>query len=116
MSQYRWTDPSQPQTLQGAVILSYFLAVFALLTVFVGATPSLILMVLAVAAFFVANERRWAYYLATAVAVVYLVLQVLAWLTFSRSLFGVLPAVFAGVLLALLVHRQSRAYQKIYFH
>ena len=116
MSQYRWTDPSQPQTLQGAVILSYILAAFALLSVFGGAAPSLILIVLAVAAFFVANERRWAYYLATVVAVLYLVVQVLAWLTFSRSLFGLLPAIFAGVLLALLVHRQSRAYQKIYFH
>jgi hypothetical protein len=116
MSQYRWTDPSQPQTLQGAVILSYILAAFALLSLLAGAAPSLILIVLAVAAFFVANERRWAYYLATAVAIVYLIVQVLAWATFSRSLFGLLPAIFAGVLLALLVHRQSRAYQKIYFH
>jgi bacteriorhodopsin len=117
MSDRRWTDPSQPQTLQGAVVLSYMLAGLALLyTVLFRAAPSIILIVLGVAAYFIANERRWAYYLASATAVVYLVLQVIGWLSFSRSLSGLLTVLFAGVLLALLLHRQSRAYQKIYFH
>ena len=117
MSQRRWTDPSQPQTLQGAVVLSYILAAFAVLTlVLSGAAPSLLLVVLGVAAYFVANERRWAYYLASVISVLYLAFQVIAWLTFSRSLFGLLPVLFAGVLLALLLHPMSRSYQKIYFH
>jgi hypothetical protein len=116
VAQRRWTDPSQPQTLQGAVIFSYVIAAFAVLsTLLYGPGPWLLLVLLGVSAFYVANERRWAYWLASGIAILYLAFQVLAWITFSRSIFGLLPVLFAGVLLGLLLHPQSRHYARIYF-
>jgi hypothetical protein len=117
MPERRWTDPSQPQTLQGAVICSYVLAALSLLyLILFGATVSLILLFLGVCAFFIANERRWAYYAGVVTALLYLVLQFLAFFTFARSLSGLLNVLFAGVLVALLLHPMSRAYEKIWFH
>ena len=117
MTERRFTDPSQPQTLQGAVIFSYISAVLAFLYFLARAPgPWLILILLGVTAFFIANERRWAYYAGAGLAIVYLLVEVAALFTFNRSLFGLLGVFFAGVLLALLLHPQSRAYQKIWFH
>ena len=79
METRRWTNPSQPQTLQMAVWLLYLNAAFGLLlgqyTPYrlvatgspIGYPPSASLVVLAsfigmaVAAFGIANEKRWGY-------------------------------------------------------
>src|SRR5271155_2810610 len=117
MSQRRCTDPSQPQTLQGAVIFSYVSAAFALLYLVLGAAgPWAILILLGLTAFFIANERRWAYYAGAGLAILYLVAELIYFVTVNRSIFGLLGVFFAGVLLALLLHPQSRAYEKIWFH
>ncbi|HMD45061.1 MAG TPA: hypothetical protein VKG43_02795 [Acidimicrobiales bacterium] len=116
MNDRKWIDPSQPQTLQAAVIFCYINAVLAVIYALAGISPSLLLLALAVAAFFIANERRWAYWVAVVIAVVYMVLQLVAFVTFSHSLFGVLPLLFSIVLVVLLLHPQSREYQKIWFH
>ncbi len=59
----RWFDPSQPQTLQGAVMLSYVTAAISLLLVLFGAYPLVISLGLGAAAYGVANEQRWGYWL-----------------------------------------------------
>ena len=121
MEQKRWTNPSQPQTLQIAVFLLYANAVFGLLgfSVLFAYGPLLgLLSVVAYGAsgFGIANERRWGYTLGVVVAA----LSVLALL----SLFGLFDVLLSGAvitllfdvaLVALLLHPMSRDYQRIWF-
>lgn len=113
----RWINQSQPQTLQGAVIFSYLNAALALLfTLVLGIGPYfLVLLLLAVAAFGIANDRRLAYWAGVVLACLYLLGQLLVLVT-GGSLGGVLSLLFAGILVALLLHPESRHYQRIWFH
>ena len=116
----RFFDPSQPQTLQIAVMLLYLDAVFALL----GFAP-MFAAAFAGAAYGMANGKKWGYGLGVAVAglglvrlFVYVQLSPLAFA--SRSIDVVLrihtiELMFAVALLALLLHPQSREYQKIWY-
>jgi hypothetical protein len=107
----RWTNPSQPQTLQIAVWLLYFNGVLGLVfgTVFGRLGPLLAIAALVgcvAAAFGIANEARWGYTLGVVAA---------------GGLTGLLGPLlisfaFAVALLALLVHPMSREYQRIWFH
>ena len=72
MDGIRWFNPSQPQTLQGAVVLSYFNAFFSLFSVGVlaritGIPGSIIFLALiaqAAGAVGVASERKIGYMVA----------------------------------------------------
>ena len=109
-------DPTQPQTLQAAVLLSYLDAALGILFfVIYGALPSLLLVALGVAAYTIANERKWGYRLGVVVACIY-VLEQLAMLFVGSGFSGFLNLVFAAVLVVLLVHPVSRAYQRTFFH
>ncbi|MDA8318069.1 MAG: hypothetical protein ACP5PM_10315 [Acidimicrobiales bacterium] len=112
----RWIDHSQPQTLQGAVLFSYLNAAMALLfTLILGQSPFLfIFILLAVAAFGVANERRVAYWAAVVLACAY-VLGVLFIMVTGGGFGGILNLLFAGILVALLLHPESRHYERIWF-
>ena len=111
-----WFDSSQPQTLQGAVMLCYVLAAFGLLWILLGAYPlaEIVPLALGAAGYGVANEKRWGYRLGVVVAslnvLIYLYLLVLGFFAI------VLNLLFAGVLLALFLHPQSREYERIWFH
>jgi hypothetical protein len=122
METRRWTNPSQPQTLQIAVFLLYFNAVFAVIygTVFSGI--GLLLAAGWVAGGFgIANERRWGYSLAVAVAA----LGLLPWVVLlfrdtgdfvdAALSLAAINLMFDVALLALLLHPQSRDYQRIWF-
>jgi uncharacterized membrane protein (DUF2068 family) len=120
-SQLKWLDNSQPQTLQGAVLLSYINAFFGLLGLVTGAgVLALFLLIEGGAALAIANERRWGYYTAVVASVLYLCLEVLflafSVLSLSFSIWVLLNLAFAVVLVALLLHRQSREYQRVWFH
>ena len=116
----RFFDPSQPQTLQIATMLLYLDAVFALL-----GFALLFAVAFAGAAYGMANGKKWGYGLGVAVAAlgvlrvfVYVQLSPLAFA--SRSIDVVLrihtiELMFAVALLALLLHPQSREYQKIWY-
>jgi uncharacterized membrane protein len=110
----RFFDPSQPQTLQGAVMLCYLTAAFGVLSVLFGAYPGLIALSLGVAGYGVANERRWGYWL----GIVLTGLSIFVYLfALVIGLFAIiLNLLFAFVLLALFLHPQSREYQRIWFH
>jgi uncharacterized membrane protein len=115
MAGRKWVDQTQPQTLQAAVVLSYINAAFGVLFfIAFGAGLSLLLLLLGGAAFGVANEKRWAYRLAVVASGLYLVIQIIGFFLIS-GLSGLLNLVFAGVLLALLLHPESREYQRIWF-
>jgi hypothetical protein len=126
----RWTNPSQPQTLQIAVFLLYAHVVFFVLDLFryrislvdvATAAPWGTLLVASMVASVVAgrgiaSERKWGYGLGVAVAIAPFVFRILA----SRDVNGLLSTDIIGLmfeiaLVALLVHPQSRDYQRIWF-
>jgi hypothetical protein len=108
----KWIDQSQPQTLQAATMLCYLNAVLAVVYFLAfGVGLSLVLVLMGGAAYGIANEWRWAYWGAVVLAGIYLVSQI-AYFRVGT----ILNLLFALVLVALLLHRQSRAYQKIWFH
>lgn len=112
----KWMDKTQPQTLQAAVLFSYLNAGLAVLYLIAfGVGPSLVLLLLGGTAFGIANERRWAYWGAIVLSGLYLLGQVLFFVT-GGGFSGLLNLLFAGVLFALLVHPQSRQYVRIWFH
>ena len=120
-SQLKWLDNSQPQTLHGAVLLSYINAFFGLLGLITGAgVLAVLLLAEGGAALAIANERRWGYWTAVVASVLYLCLEVLflafSVLSLSFSIWVLLNLAFAVVLVALLLHRQSREYQRVWFH
>jgi hypothetical protein len=111
----RFFDASQPQTLQGAVMLCYITAAFGLIWLVLGAGPvELAPLLLGVGGYGVANEKRWGYWLATVLAVVN-VIAVLGVMVAFGSFSLLLTLLFAVVLVALLLHPQSRHYQRIWF-
>jgi hypothetical protein len=136
MQTRRWLNQSQPQTLVIAVILLYFTAASAVLffddgpmyaAALCGWVPScgnvvdLLRLLVAggalAAGYGIANEQRWAYHLGVVVAAAPLAAR----LVFSVRL-GVSPLeyrlvslLFEVALLALLLHPQSRDYQRIWF-
>jgi hypothetical protein len=106
METRRWTNPSQPQTLQIAVLLLYINAVFGLLFGVLGTAFGVVLIVGGIGAGFgIANERRWGYVLGVVVAALNVLL----------NLGTVVGLMFAVALVALLLHPQSRDYQRIWF-
>jgi hypothetical protein len=110
----RWFDPSQPQTLQGAVMLCYATAALSLLWILFGAFPLVISLGLAPAAYGVANELRWGYWLGIVIAglTALILLLVVVESGFSGIIINL---AFMVVLVALFLHPQSREYQRIWF-
>ncbi|HXQ19357.1 MAG TPA: hypothetical protein VN781_06980 [Acidimicrobiales bacterium] len=115
MQTRRFFDPAQPQTLQGAVLFCYLNAAFSLFYLALGAALPLILIVAAVGAYGIANDRKWGYRLAVVAASIYVVGQAIAFVTFEHNLNGILVLAFAILLIVLLLHPQSRHYQRIWF-
>lgn len=116
MNERRFFSPHQPQTLQTATFLAYFSAAFDVLAI---GTFGIVMLAFAgglvAGAYGIANEERWGYVLAVAVAA----LRV-GWLmvTFGGDVLEfptILSLVFDGALVALLVHPMSRDYQRIWF-
>jgi len=113
MPSNRWIDQTQPQTLFIAVILLYINAVF-------GVIFGLSAIGLAVAAgqvaagYGIANEKKWGYGLGIAMAFLPFVL---ALLVFHNPFGGanIVTLMFEIALVALLLHPQSREYQRIWF-
>lgn len=116
METRRWTNPTQPQTLQIAVFLLYINAVF---TALLGGLGSIIGIALvaggAAAGFGIANEKRWGYNLGLAMAFLPFILRI----AFNgvENIFGgsMINLMFEIALVALLLHPHSRDYQKIWF-
>jgi hypothetical protein len=114
---HQWLNRGQPQTLQNATILCY---IDAVLGVIYGATLSLlgllIVVGLAAGGYGIANERKWGYAIAVAAALVQVLLPIVVLGTDVFSNVGVLLSfLFDVALVALLLHPQSRSYQKIWF-
>ncbi len=117
METRRWLNPSQPQTLQIAVFLLYINAFFAVL--FGGFLHPYGLATIAGgigAGFGIANEKKWGYGLAVVVATLPFLVR-LAYNGINGILGGdIINLMFEIALVALLIHPQSRDYQRIWFN
>jgi len=119
MEPRRWTNPSQPQTLSIAVFLLYANAVFGVLAMArFGAFPIVYVAVVAgsvAAGWGVANERKWAYPLAIAMAFAPFLIRAYYFGTAALFSTDIINLMFEVALVALLLHPQSRDYQRIWF-
>ena len=122
MERRRWLNPAQPQTLQIATFLFYFRGVFGIIPVLVspgsyrGIYLLLALAIIAgqvLAGWGIANEFKWAYPLAIVMAVLPFLLRFFI----NGNPFGtdIINLMFEIALVALLLHPQSRDYQRIWF-
>lgn len=110
----RWLDRSQPQTLYGAVTLMYFNAALALIYSLAGfGLFSLVDLLLVVSALGISNDKRWAYWLGVGLSVLALALSIYSIAIGAGA--SVITLLFQIVLVALLLHPQSREYQRIWF-
>lgn len=116
MESRRWMNTSHPQTLQIAVFLLYIDAVFIVLYGGLASLFGIALIAGSVAAGFgISNELKWGYGLGIAMAILPFVLNVA-----RNGIAGVLGGDLIGLmfqvaLVALLLHPQSREYQRIWF-
>lgn len=108
----KWLDRSQPQTLMNATLLLYINAALGVLFGLLWASPLGLVFVVgqAVSGWGIANEKKWAYWLA-----VVLVVLILGQLVLSFSALDIINLAFYAVLLVLLLHPQSREYRRIWF-
>jgi uncharacterized membrane protein HdeD (DUF308 family) len=109
----RWLDTTQPQTLLIAVILLYINAAESLLFGGFANPISLVIIVGEVAAGYgISNEKKWGYGLGVVMAIIVLVFILLSNPFAGANLISLL---FGVALVALLLHPQSREYQRIWF-
>jgi len=125
MERRRWLNQSQPQTLVIACFLLYINAAFAVLTLLRIGGSTIKLSGWGVMYFIVtigggvaggngvANERKWGYVVAVLTAFWPFVFLLLA----GANPFGVdtITLLIEIALIALLLHPQSREYQKVWF-
>jgi hypothetical protein len=111
-STVRWIDRSQPQTLVTANVLLYINAVFGVIFLQIFAVPIGTILVVgqAAAGLGIANEKKWAYWLGVVLVGLAVALTVL-----SFSFANAVTLIFYVALFALLLHPQSRYYQRTYF-
>jgi hypothetical protein len=118
VNERKFLNQSQPQTLVLGTLLLYVNAVFGLLGGIIGAgifLGLLTIVALALGGYGIANEWKWAYGLAVVASILQLIL-LLAVFGFSVFEFPVIiTLLFDGALVALLLHPESRSYQRIWF-
>lgn len=116
MNERRFLNQSQPQTLVIGTLLLYINAVFGLLS-WLALTPIGLAIVVGLAAggYGIANEKKWGYGIAVAAAILQLAL-LLAWAGMQVLEFPlIITLLFDGALVGLLLHPESRDYQRIWF-
>ena len=116
METRRWTNPSQPQTMQIAVFLLYAHAVMAVLFGRVAFWPFLLLAIASAAGGFgIANEKKWGYAAGLAAAFGPAMIRVAFFGPGAIISRDPISLMFEIALIALLLHPQSRDYQRIWF-
>ncbi|MGH9164331.1 MAG: hypothetical protein ACRDZW_02310 [Acidimicrobiales bacterium] len=119
METRRWTNHSLPQTLQIGVFLLYANAVFAVFDmVRFEVFPLLSVAVVAgsvAGGWGIANLKRWGYYLGVAMAFAPFILRVYYLGADALLSADLVALMFEVALVALLLHPQSRDYQRIMF-
>jgi hypothetical protein len=118
VSERRFLNQFQPQTLVIGTMLCYLDAIFGFLFGVISTSVVLALVTiagLAIGGYGIANEKKWGYGLAVAAAVLQVVMLISVAGTDVLGFPLLLNLLFDGALVALLVHPQSREYQRIWF-
>ena len=118
MEERRFLNQSQPQTLVIGTLLLYVNAIFGLLFGMVSLSPILALLTivgLAVGGYGIANEKKWGYAIGVAAAVIQVVSLLVIFGIEVLEFPIILTLMFDGALVALLLHPESRDYQRIWF-
>jgi hypothetical protein len=109
----RWIDTTQPQTLLIATFLLYANAVFAVIGGGFADPVTLVISAGEVAAGYgIANEKKWGYGLGIVIAILLVVRLVLFPAPLGSKIISLAIQI---ALVALLLHPQSREYQRIWF-
>jgi len=113
----RYFDPSQPQMLQIATFLLYLDAALLVLRGVAFSPIGLVWTVASAgAAYGMANNKKWGYMVAVGVAAFALILPFLFGSTLTDQIrFSTVEFLLAVALVGLLVHPQSREYQRIWY-
>lgn len=116
--QMKFLNQSQPQTLFIATLLLYVNAAFGLL--FGTISTSFFLMILtiiglAAGGFGIANEKKWGYAVGVAAAIVQVMMLLIVLGMEVIEFPFIITLMFDGALVALLLHPESRDYQRIWF-
>lgn len=118
MNEWRFLNQHQPQTLVFGTVLCYIDAAFGLLFGLVATSVLLALITiigLAVGGFGIANEKRWGYGLAVVAAILQFVMLIAVAGADVLDFPLILSLFFDGALVGLLLHPESREYQRIWF-
>jgi hypothetical protein len=116
MQTRRWVDPSQPQTLQIAVFLLYAQAVLLLLFgAFLNPVGLALIAGGVGAGYGIANEHKWGYGLGLLVAVFPFVWRIAYGGLNNVFSTDIVSLMFEVALIVLLLHPQSREYERIWF-
>ena len=117
METRRWINHSLPQTLGNAVLLLYISAAFDALLGGYLFSPIGILIVggKAAAGYGIANEKKWGYQLGLVMAFSPFILRFLAGGIDAVLGTGIISLMFEVLLVALLLHKDSKEHQRIWF-
>jgi hypothetical protein len=118
VNQRKFLNQAQPQTLVLGTLLLYINAVFGLLFGIVSTSLLLGLATiigLAVGGYGIANEWKWAYPVAVAAAILQLVMLIAVFGSDVINFPVIITLLFDGALVGLLLHPESRSYQRIWF-
>jgi hypothetical protein len=116
--EYRFLNQYQPQTLVIATMFCYIDAGFGLLFGVIATSVILYLLTivgLAAGGFGIANEKKWGYGVAVAASVLQVGMLVIVAGSDVLGFPLILNLFFDGALVALLLHPESREYQRIWF-
>ena len=117
METRRWINHSLPQTLGNAVLLLYISAAFDAVLGGYLFSPIGIAIVAgkAAAGYGIANEKKWGYQLGLAMAFLPFILRFLTGGLDAVLGTGIISLMFEVLLVALLLHKESKEYQRIWF-
>ncbi len=116
METRRWINHSLPQTLANAVILLYINAAFSFLFGgFLNPIGLAIIAGLVAAGYGIANEKKWGYQLGLVMAFLPFVFRFLVGGVDGILGTGIISLMFEILLIALLLHKDSKEHQRIWF-
>ena len=118
MSNYRFLNQHQPQTLVIATLFCYIDAVFGFLggVITTSAILAFVTIIgLGLGGFGIANEKKWGYGVAVAAAILQVGGLLAVGGTAVLNFPLILNLIFDAALVVLLLHPESRDYQRIWF-
>jgi hypothetical protein len=119
VNERKFLNRYQPQTLVTATMLCYIDAAFGLLFGVISVSPVLAVATvfgLAFGGYGIANDKKWGYTVAVGAAVLQVAMLIIVGGSQVLTFPLILTFIFDGALVCLLLHPESRNYQRIWFN